>query len=122
MSNNQITSYVTLKDIKLLGNKISNAKSPQFSSSIKVKFDTKLLNKESRKLLTLALRVLNQLDKNGLMELVIPKFNRKNKSNTYNFLGETSVGNDGKITSNPDHRLNKPLTDDELLELEEFCS
>jgi hypothetical protein len=122
MSNNQITSYVTLKDIKSLGNKISNAKSPQFTSSITVKFDTKLLNKESRKLLTLALRVLNQLDKNGLMELVIPKFNRKNKSNAYNFLGETSVGNDGKITSNPDHRLNKSLTDDELLELEEFCS
>lgn len=124
MSNNQITSYVTLKDIKQLGNKLSqtNLKSSQFTSTFSVKFDPKSLDKESGRLLSYVFRVLNQLDKKNALELVIPKFNHKNKFNSHNYLGGTSLGDDGKITDNTNHMLNKPLTDEEIIELEEYCS
>lgn len=124
MSNNQITSYVTLKDIKQLGNKLSqtNLNSSQFTSSFSVKFDPKSLDKESGKLLSYVFRILNQLDKKDVLELVIPKFNHKNKFNSHNYLGGTSLGDDGKITDNPNHALNKLLTEEEIIELEEYCS
>ena len=122
MTNNQITSYVTLKDIKRLGNKKSKVNSNQFTSTFTVKFDPKVLDKESSKLFLLSLKVFNQLDKKGMVELVIPEFNHKNKLNSYNPFGSNTIGDDGKITDNPDHQLNKPITNEEIVELEESCS
>lgn len=122
MSNNQITSYVTLKDVKRLGNKSTKVNTNKFNSTFTVKFDPKLLDKETVKLFILSLKVLNQLDKKGIVELVIPEFNSKNKFNSSNPFGSTTIGYDGKITDNPEHLLNKPITSEEVCELEESCS
>lgn len=122
MSNNQITSYVTLKDVKRLGNKSTKVNTNRFNSTFTVKFDPKILDKETGKLFTLSLKVLNQLDKKGIVELVIPEFKHKNKFNSYNPFGSNTIGDNGKITDSPDHLLNKSITSEEVCELEESCS
>jgi hypothetical protein len=67
MSNNQITSYVTLKDIKELGNKLVKTQTDEVS--FKVSFDKKV-NKSTKESLISIIRDLSSLEE---VTIEVPK-------------------------------------------------
>lgn len=70
MKNNEIHSYVTLKDIKRLSNKVANHKQMKNYDSFRVIFDLKSMSKESKKQLAIICRCLYQMSD---VEFMVPK-------------------------------------------------
>lgn len=73
MSNNQITSYVTLKDIKELGNKISSKPKSKDELSFNVKFDLKSIPEDEMKKFGTVIKYLYQISRKNIIEFNVPK-------------------------------------------------
>jgi len=73
MSNNQITSYVTLKDIKELGNKISSKPKSKDELTFNVKFDLKTIPEDEMKKFGTVIKYLYQISRKNIIEFNVPK-------------------------------------------------
>ncbi|AWW46766.1 hypothetical protein DPM18_08065 [Polynucleobacter paneuropaeus] len=73
MSNNQITSYVTLKDIKELGNKISNVTKSKDELNFNVRFNLKSFSNDELKKFGTVIKYLYQMDQKNVLEFNVPK-------------------------------------------------
>ena len=114
MSNNQITSYVTLKDIKQLGNKVSNLTKNKNELSFNVKFNPNNLSQDERKKIGTVLKYLYQTSQKNVIEFNVPK-------DQFGKFGISS-GWDSKNkcwTKDEDRKIVQPILEKELLELEE---
>jgi hypothetical protein len=113
MSNNQITSYVTLKDIKKLGNKLSKS-SKNNNLSFNVRFNLDNISKEEVKNLITVIKYLYQCSQKDILEFTVPK-------DSIGKIGLSKVWDYGKKCwiKNDDSNISIPVTKEELLELEE---
>jgi len=114
MSNNQITSYVTLKDIKQLGNKVSNLTKNKDELSFNVKFNPNNFSQDERKKFVTVLKYLYQTSQKNVIEFNVPK-------DQFCKFG-ISGGWDSKNkcwTKDEDRKIVQPILEEELLELEE---
>ena len=73
MVNNDIHSYVTLKDIKRLGNKLSNSSPNSEELNFTVKFDMKSFSKEELKKFGTVVKYLYQISQKNIIEFNVPK-------------------------------------------------
>jgi len=98
MENNEIHSYVTLKDIKRLGNKVTNNSQMKDCQSFRVTFNLKTMSDESKKKLGVICKCLYQMND---VEFLVPK-------NTQSSIG---MGSDVKTGVK---KIEKPITDVEF--------
>jgi hypothetical protein len=112
MSNNQITSYVTLKDIKELGNKVSNVTKSKDELNFNVRFNLKSFPKDELKKFGTVIKYLYQMDQKNIIELIVPK----DQIGKY---GLTSNWDDKKkcFVNDEDRKILQPIPEEELLEL-----
>ncbi len=116
MGNNQITSYVTLKDIKQLGNKLSKNKQSKSMSSFKVLFNRHDLNKEKQELLGSIVKGLSYLNNEGVIQLLVPE----KDSGIKTFAGKRFDFIKSQWVEEQDLTLNQSFTSKDLEKLEEL--
>ena len=114
MSKNQIHSYVTLKDIKKLGNKIPNQKQTKDDLSFRVVFDLNHIPKESLEKLGIVIKCLYQMSQSKDIEFIVPEDQIGNFGITG---GWDSEKKDWKRDC--DREILQPITDKELSLLED---
>ena len=114
MSNNQITSYVTLKDIKELGNKISSKPKSKDELSFNVKFDLKTIPEDEMKKFGTVIKYLYQISKKNIIEFNVPKdqIGKYGLGSSWDY--ENKCWIEGK-----NKKILQPIPEEELLELEE---
>lgn len=113
MSNNQITSYVTLKDIKQLGNKITAQSKSNNELSFSVKFDLKSIPEDELKKFGTVIKYLYQMDQKNVLEFNVPK-------NLKGQLGFNSNWDKDKkcFLKDDEKKIVQSISEEEFLELE----
>ena len=113
MSNNQITSYVTLKDIKELGNKISSKPKSKGELSFNVKFDLKTIPEDEMKKFGTVIKYLYQISKKNIIEFNVPKdqIGKYGLGSSWDY--ENKCWIEGK-----NKKIVQPISEEEFLELE----
>ncbi|AWW46768.1 hypothetical protein DPM18_08075 [Polynucleobacter paneuropaeus] len=113
MSNNQITSYVTLKDIKELGNKISNVTKSKDELNFNVRFNLKSFSNDELKKFGTVIKYLYQMDQKNVLEFNVPK-------NLKGQLGFNSNWDKDKkcFIRDDEKKIVQPISEEEFLELE----
>ena len=113
MSNNQITSYVTLKDIKELGNKISSKPKSKDELSFNVKFDLKTIPEDEMKKFGTVIKYLYQISKKNIIEFNVPKdqIGKYGLGSSWDY--ENKCWIEGK-----NKKIIQPISEEEFLELE----
>ena len=118
MENDEIHSYVTLKDIKRLGNKVTNNKKFKKYSSFKVIFNHDKLDRDDEKLLKLVIKGLNKLYEKEIVEVQVPKKDSGNKV----FAGKRYDVVSGRWVEEEDLTVKQKIKDVEVIELEELMN
>lgn len=113
MSKNQITSYVTLKDIKQLGNKVSNITKNKDELSFNVKFDLKSFSKDEVKKFGTVIKYLYQISQKNIIEFNVPKdqIGKFGLGSSWDY--ENKCWIEGK-----NKKIVQPISEEEFLELE----
>jgi len=114
MSNNQITSYVTLKDIKKLGNKVPNQKINNDDFSFQVVFDLKHIPKKSLEKLGVVIKCLYQMSQSKDIEFIVPEKQIGSFGITSNWDSDKKC-----FINDEDRKILQPITDKELSLLED---
>lgn len=113
MNNNQITSYVTLQDIKQLGNKVSNKLKSKDELSFSVKFDLKSIPKDELKKFGTVIKYLYQISQKNIIEFNVPK----NQVDSLGISGSWDSKNKCLI-KDEDRKIIQPISQEEFIELE----
>ena len=117
MSNNLINSYVTLKDIKRLGNKLPSSKFNSNELIFTVKFDLKSFPKDELKKLKTVIKYLYQISQKNIIEFNVPK----DQIGKFGLTGSWDPEKKCWIKEE-DRKINQPIIDEEFLKLDEKCS
>jgi hypothetical protein len=113
MSNNQITSYVTLKDIKELGNKVSIITKSKDELNFNVRFNLKSFSNDELKKFGTVIKYLYQMDQKNVLEFNVPK----------NLKGQLGFNSNWDIDKkcfirDDEKKIVQPISEEEFLELE----
>jgi hypothetical protein len=114
MVNNDIHSYVTLKDIKRLGNKLSTSSPNPEELNFTVNFDLKSFPEDELKKFRTVIKYLYQISQKNIIEFNVPK----DQIGKFGLVGSWDPKKKCWIKEE-ERKINQPILEEEFYELEE---
>jgi hypothetical protein len=114
MVNNDIHSYVTLKDIKRLGNKLSTSSPNPEELNFTVNFDLKSFPEDELKKFRTVIKYLYQIGQKNIIEFNVPK----DQIGKFGLVGSWNPEKKCWIKEE-ERKINQPILEEEFYELEE---
>jgi len=114
MVNNDIHSYVTLRDIKRLGNKLSTSPPNPEELNFTVNFDLKSFPEDELKKFRTVIKYLYQISQKNIIEFNVPK----DQIGKFGLVGSWDPKKKCWIKEE-ERKINQPILEEEFYELEE---
>lgn len=113
MKDDEIHSYVTLRDVKRLGNKITKQKQNKDDYSFEVVFDPNLIPEEQLKKIVVVIKCLYQMSQSNIIE-----FNYPESQNSYFGISNRWNSETKSFIKDEERKIVQPVTEKEMMLLE----